>query len=403
MPFGSEGLEDGTGLALSGGGFRATLFHVGTLWRLNELGWLARLNRISSVSGGSITAGMLALGWEQLKKGSWGQDTFVKAVVEPLKSFCRRNVDAPSIVKGLLVPWKSVSDYVAAQYSDGLYGKATLQQLPDSPRFVFNSTNLATGVDFRFSKPYAGDYRIGLIKNPEFTLAQAVTASSAFPPVLSPVVFKPDPKSFERVDGADLYDDVSYRERLTLTDGGVYDNMGLETVWKRLKTLLVSDAGAPFDYGGMQGRDWPRQMLRVVNVFSHQAWSLRTSLLVRMYQGRERTGAYWGIGTPIARYNLAGALNVPRDVTQRLAKIRTRLNAFTEEEQCTLINWGYAICDAAVRRCSPAPKTPLPQWPYPDYALDKGVSAEVKVKRTPDFIQPEPQPKQTESLPSARA
>src|SRR6266852_5769547 len=301
MPFGSEGLEDGTGLALCGGGFRATLFQIGTIWRLNELGWLRRLTRISSVSGGSITAGMLALKWDRLKTANWGQDTFVKEVAEPLKFFCQRNVDVTSIVKGLLVPWKSVSDYVTTQYSDGLYGKATLQQLPDSPRFVFNSTNLATGVDFRFSKPYAGDYRIGLIKKPEFSIAQAVTASSAFPPVLSPVTFDLNPDSFTRVEGADLYDDLSFRRRVTLTDGGVYDNMGLETVWKRLKTLLVSDGGAPFDYGGMQGKDWPRQTLRVVNVFSHQAWSLRTSLLVRMYQGGERAGAYWGIGTPIAR------------------------------------------------------------------------------------------------------
>jgi hypothetical protein len=35
MPFGSEGVERGVGLALSGGGFRATLFHLGSLWRLN--------------------------------------------------------------------------------------------------------------------------------------------------------------------------------------------------------------------------------------------------------------------------------------------------------------------------------------------------------------------------------
>src|SRR5258707_6296608 len=113
MPFGSEGLDDGTGLALSGGGFRATLFHIGALWRLNELQWLQRLTRISSVSGGSITAGMLALKWDRLKAANWGQGAFVKEVVEPLKSFCRRTVDVPSIVKGLLFPWKSVTDYLA--------------------------------------------------------------------------------------------------------------------------------------------------------------------------------------------------------------------------------------------------------------------------------------------------
>ncbi len=44
MPFGREGVEQGIGLALSGGGFRATLFHLGSIWRLNELGMLADLN-----------------------------------------------------------------------------------------------------------------------------------------------------------------------------------------------------------------------------------------------------------------------------------------------------------------------------------------------------------------------
>src|ERR1700740_2394413 len=57
---------DGVGLCLSGGGYRAMLFHIGTLWRLNELGWLPKLTRISSVSGGSITAGVLALSWSKL-------------------------------------------------------------------------------------------------------------------------------------------------------------------------------------------------------------------------------------------------------------------------------------------------------------------------------------------------
>src|ERR1041385_3830739 len=50
----------GTALCLSGGGFRATLFHLGALRRLNETGVLARLDTITSVSGGSIMAAALA-------------------------------------------------------------------------------------------------------------------------------------------------------------------------------------------------------------------------------------------------------------------------------------------------------------------------------------------------------
>ena len=57
---------DGVALCLSGGGYRAMLFHVGVVWRLHDAGWLERLDRVSSVSGGSITAGALALAWPRL-------------------------------------------------------------------------------------------------------------------------------------------------------------------------------------------------------------------------------------------------------------------------------------------------------------------------------------------------
>src|SRR5688572_7117030 len=62
----SKGPEPGIALCLSGGGYRAMIFHLGALWRLNQLGFLKKLSRISSVSGGSITAGVLALAWKQL-------------------------------------------------------------------------------------------------------------------------------------------------------------------------------------------------------------------------------------------------------------------------------------------------------------------------------------------------
>ena len=58
--------EDGVALCLSGGGYRAMLFHVGVVWRLHDAGWLPRLDRVSSVSGGSIAAGTLALAWPRI-------------------------------------------------------------------------------------------------------------------------------------------------------------------------------------------------------------------------------------------------------------------------------------------------------------------------------------------------
>jgi predicted acylesterase/phospholipase RssA len=62
----AETVDPGMALCLSGGGYRAMVFHVGVLWRLNEVGYLSRLQRVSSVSGGSITAGVLGLHWKDL-------------------------------------------------------------------------------------------------------------------------------------------------------------------------------------------------------------------------------------------------------------------------------------------------------------------------------------------------
>src|SRR5579885_2824390 len=91
------------GLALSGGGFRATLFHIGSLWRLNQLGWLRRLDVITSVSGGSIIAGVLARNWSELtwKVEPQGEvaTNFQDKVEKPLREFCSRNID---ITAGLL-------------------------------------------------------------------------------------------------------------------------------------------------------------------------------------------------------------------------------------------------------------------------------------------------------------
>jgi len=53
-------------LALSGGGFRASVFHLGVLRRLSEAGWLGKVDAISTVSGGSIVGSFAALQWDAM-------------------------------------------------------------------------------------------------------------------------------------------------------------------------------------------------------------------------------------------------------------------------------------------------------------------------------------------------
>ncbi len=65
------------------------------------------------------------------------------------------------------------------------------------------------------------------------------------------------------------------RERVVLTDGGVYDNHGLEPVVKRYMTVLVSDGGAPFGRSPEIGFDWVRQLKRILDVTDNQVRAQR--------------------------------------------------------------------------------------------------------------------------------
>ena len=178
--------EPGIALCLSGGGYRAMVFHLGVLWRLNELGYLPKLDRISSVSGGSITAGMLGLKWSKLTFSDGVATNLGAEVIDPIRRFAHESIDVGSVLKGIFLPG-TISEKVAAKYRTHLYGDATLQDLPDDPpRFVINATNVQTGALWRFSKPYMRDYLVGEIKRPKVALATAVAASSAFPPVRRP-------------------------------------------------------------------------------------------------------------------------------------------------------------------------------------------------------------------------
>jgi NTE family protein len=371
----------GVGLALSGGGFRATLFHLGSLWRLNELGWLPKLSEITSVSGGSIIAGHLGLRWKNLVFNSEGISTnYQNEIVAPIRAFCAKTIDVGAIIGGILSPFKHPSDLVISRYKKHLYGDATLQALPGpdrGPRFTIYATSLQTGASFRFAKPYMADYHIGLVGSPGIGLAQAVAASSAFPPVLCPVVIKVEPGAWKKSEGADLYDNEKLRSKIYLGDGGIYDNLGLERIWDKYETVLTSDAGAPFsvDDGPTMIRfSQIARTMRTLSILNEQCRALRKRMLIGNLKKGEMKGTYWGISTDIEDYELQKNGYPPpmvsdTAVTRSLSQIRTRLNAFSDEEQGRLINWGYALTDSAMRRHLLAKEVQPGRWPVPEYAL----------------------------------
>jgi len=357
-------VPDGTALCLSGGGYRAMLFHVGALWRLNELGYLTRLDRVSSVSGGSITAGCLAVGWRDLRFDGAGTATNLREVlVDPIRGLAGRTIDVASVVIGALTP-SSAAGRVAGALRKHLMSAATLQDLPDRPRFVINATNLQSGALWRFSKPYMADYTVGLIRQPDVPVAVAVAASAAFPPVLSPLHLTVDPQAFEPAANGPLAQ-PPFNTRVELSDGGVYDNLALETAWKRCSTLLVSDGGGRLGPEGSIAWDWARHAIRVNSVIDHQVRNLRKRQLIAGFRRGDRAGVYWGIRTDVADYGPPGALPCPPKRTTVLAETPTRLKRMPAALQERLVNWGYAVCDAAMRsRVEPDAEPPV-AFPYP--------------------------------------
>jgi NTE family protein len=366
------------------------LFHAGALWRLNELGYLKRLTRVSSVSGGSIVAAVLGHRWSRLRfavsspGGAEVADNMEVEVVAPIRALARHTLDARAGLVGMLLPGVTISGRLAAAYRRHLFGGATLQDLPsdkEGPRFVINATNLQSGALWRFSRPFIADYRVGRMMEPQVTLADAVAASSAFPPLLAPARPRFEDGQYLPGSGDDLQT-PPFTTRPVLADGGVYDNLGLETAWKSCKTVLVSDGGGAFaadqgrfgPFGWWRWREWGTQTVRVLKTVDNQVRSLRKQQVIDGYEEPEesddhRFGTYWGIRSDIAHFELPTSLPAVQKETIKLAKVPTRLAKLDEPTQDRLINWGYAICDTAMRKWVDESLTPPPGFPYPDHPL----------------------------------
>jgi len=360
-------LEDGRALCLSGGGYRAMLFHAGALLRLNEAGYLPSMARISCVSGGAITGGVLGLKWKKLQFDASGRaDNIEKDVIRPLRSLADRTIDIGSVIRGILTPG-TIGEKIASCYRRYLFDDATLQDLPeDPPRIVINATNVQSGALWRFMRPYMRDYKVGEVCRPTVSLATAVAASSAFPPVLSPLHLKLDPSLF--TPGGEPLHKPPYTTDAVLTDGGVYDNLGLETVWKRYRTVFVSDGGGQMQPEDSPSQNWISHSIRVNDLIDNQVRSLRKRQVVGSLEAHVRHGAYWGIRTDIREYGSAVALECPHARTLMLANIGTRLSRLDDLTQERLMNWGYAVSDAALRRYYD-PTLPRPK----DFPYDGGV------------------------------
>jgi NTE family protein len=329
------------------------LFHLGSLLRLCEIGYLGgqsipahfgKLERVSSVSGGAITAAVCGKAWSSVRPTEPGcRSRFLEHVVTPVRKLASKIIDITSVLTGML-PRTSIANRVVAAYRKHLFGTETLEAFPERPCFEINATSLQSGYLWRFMQA----------RMPAIEIATAVGASSAFPLFLSPVRLEFETFRTRRQD---------------LADGGVYDNLGIETVWKDYWTVLVSDAGGGFSYKESIWGTWLLQSYRVLNVIDNQVRSLRKQQLIQSFIDGRWAGAYWSICSNIRDYDLPDALPCPFEKTSKLAALPTRLKALKTALQERPINWGYAACDAAIRKhFDPSIARPA-DFPYPDQGV----------------------------------
>jgi NTE family protein len=367
-------------LAVAGGGYRAILYSLGALWRLNEFGLLSKLSIITGVSGGSILTGHLAARWGDLEFDDSGVATnFEDVMAKPIQQFCSKSIDVSSLVSGILTPKVSIGDKLTKAYDKNLFMGATLESIPrGAPEFVFYGTNMQTGSSVRIQKSGISDYKIGTYPKPEMKMAQAIGISSAFPPFLSPVTVKLDPSKWrkETLKGfSEYYDDVRLREKMILADGGLYDNLGLEAVWKSKKYshVLCCDAGAPFGVNHKQKGNWYSQLMRMTSIMTDQQRALRKRIFIERLIDEKFKGTYFGISTKITNYKFDDSMTTDSDDSSKLQNLRSRLAAFTPKEQGQLINWGYALTDTAIRKHTPEllskDLNKVGKWPVTKYEL----------------------------------
>jgi NTE family protein len=357
----------GIALCLSGGGYRAALFHLGALRRLNELGILPKLDMLASVSGGSILAGHLATYMKPWPSAGQPFADWQSAIEDKFLPLMRRNIRTWPVLKRFLLPWNWFRPSTQVFALEAEYHKyltdLKLSHLPDKPKFVFCATDLVNGVLWVFEKGRIGSYAAGYLKTgDQWPMARAVAASSCFPPVFDPMPLQSG--RFQVVDG--LGKAMPAWTGMSVNDGGLYDNLGLQPA-ARFQTVLVSDGGAPFV------ADTPKGLFGRVHayltVMEKQAGSLRKSDLMDQYHAA-RQGAYWGVGSAVTRYDPSASAGYSKELAVKtIAQIRTDLDAFTDPEIAVLMNHGYLLADIAVKahashltaNAAPA-RIPFPDW-----------------------------------------
>ncbi len=349
------------GLALSGGGFRATLFHLGVIRYLRDAGLLEQIGTICSVSGGSILAAHLALHWREYLSGDFDR------AAEPILRFVQLGIRnrisrryplffLGHLAKGMLpLPTAvfSATEALHSLYARWLFDDASLGALRPGdearPTLYILATNLSTGRLSAFThEGYFDGMQLHATEVPDVALA--VAASSAFTGFFPPISVTP------AVLGLGAGDELQPSTHF-LTDGGVYDNLGVRAFSSivppgSLDNVLISNASLKFAETVSQRFQGPlRTALRSADILTR-----RIALLEQEHANTlahtDATGHFAFIqleeviqeapsGVAGTKSDTTGVL--PLNVQLQLPYVRTDLDSFSDLEINCLAVHGYCV------------------------------------------------------------
>jgi NTE family protein len=368
--------QEGVALCLSGEGLRAALFHVGVLKRLNECGLLSKVRTISAVGGGSILAGTLIANWAALVTDERCRMSRLDDLVsEPVIQLTAKPLSLRGVWWDRLRPsnWAKIrsgdygsTDRLAAFLDHKLLRGVLLRNLPKEPQLVLTATNLRTGGTWEFRPDRVGEALLGNAPPQRLRLSQAVAAALAPPAELPPLQLYFEPDAF---DGGALGPKANMLRRVvSLADGCLSDPLAVEPVWRSCAILVCSDAGTRFSLAANY-RDWlGNRLVRSWEIAKAALLDVKKRWLIAGLAGGALRGVYIGLSAYHGNYGLAGSIGYPRDVVEEIGRTRTELSVFTLREIMTLVNHGYTLADAGLRRylVDPATAPPL-HLPYPDF------------------------------------
>lgn len=313
------------GLALSGGGSRAIAFHLGCLRALHKLELLEKISVVSTISGGSVIGAaykthkgtfeefdiqiqtLLRRGLARTMAKNFISILGVKIIIAfsitAVFAFVWTTLRLAAFLLSLLLPIKvgflnqlresrspfprfaSRTSLLEKALNELIFKGLQLNQLSETaPSLVVNATELRTGTAFRFARQESGSWRLGRLTHNDVPLAHAVAASAAYP------LFLP---AFDEVQEFEKKGHFQ-AHRINLTDGGVYDNLGLSNFWPgrssdvslnvtKIDTIICCSAG----YGLRQ--DPPSQFIfarmnSAINVTFDRA---QNASIARLYELKE--------------------------------------------------------------------------------------------------------------------